>query len=239
MSRRIKAFVAISHSLSDWFIAQSPPLRCPVEIIPNGIDTNHFAPISRQQKSQLLEQRFPGAAKKTFILGTCARLEAIKNIEFMIEIFAVFNKKHPDTMLILIGDGSRRHHLEELAIAHHVQDHILFVGLIEDVYQWLPLFDLYLITSFDEGLPLSVLEAMSCNIPVIANSVGELPSIITPETGKLTQTLAVKEWIDILEDFYNSTKASESPPISGGRRAAQSSYSINSCVDSYLHLLLN
>ena len=79
----------------------------------------------------------------------------------------------------MIGDGPDRPALERQASEMGLQDRIIFVGEAHDPVRWLSVADLFLLPSTQESFGLAALEAMACEVPVIASSVGGLPEIIT------------------------------------------------------------
>jgi glycosyltransferase involved in cell wall biosynthesis len=93
---------------------------------------------------------------------------------------------HRDTRLVIIGDGSLRHSLEDLVRSLGCGDRVTLLGARDDVPDLLPHFDLFVLPSLSEGLPLAVLEAMACAIPVIATRVGDLPHVVQDAKTGLT-----------------------------------------------------
>jgi glycosyltransferase involved in cell wall biosynthesis len=115
---------------------------------------------------------------KDFTIGTISRLTAEKGVELLIR--SVANVIHEDlsASLVVIGDGRDRRFLEKLTHALGIKDKVLFTGYIPHADSYLSLLNIFVISSFTEGLPISLLEAMRSGTPVIATKVGGIPEVL-------------------------------------------------------------
>ena len=102
----------------------------------------------------------------------------VKRVTDTIEIFALVRQKIP-AKLILIGDGPDRGVAEYLARERCLSKDVLFLGKQDRVHQFLGLADLFLLPSELESFGLAALEAMACEVPVVATNVGGIPEVIT------------------------------------------------------------
>lgn len=87
----------------------------------------------------------------------------------------------PNNLLIkfiIIGDGSQKNDLEKYVIQNNLKDEIIFMGFRNNIEELLPEFDVFLLTSLTEGLPLTIYEAFSSKIPVVATKAGGIPEVI-------------------------------------------------------------
>ena len=98
---------------------------------------------------------------KTYIIGAVGRLSKVKNYDGLIKIFQKYIREKPNSMLVLVGDGSESDALKQLAEKLHVSSKVLFLGNIgsEDVYEVYKMFDLFIMTSHSEACPMVSLEA--------------------------------------------------------------------------------
>src|SRR5262249_30255147 len=107
--------------------------------------------------------------------------------------------------LVMCGDGPEREGAEALARQYNIADDVLFVGQIPNIIDYLSIADLLFLPSESESFGLSALEAMACEVPVIATRVGGLPEVVLDgETGVLielgdTRTMA-ESAVEILSD---------------------------------------
>ena len=132
----------------------------------------------------------------TNTIGFAGRLSPVKGAAHLLHAMALLSTDLPALRLEIAGDGPLREELEALAHSLEIQERISFLGWVEDLdiqsRGWLALIQ----PSLDEGVPLSVLEAMAAGCPVIASRVGGLPEVVYDGTTGLlvppadAQTLA-------------------------------------------------
>ncbi|MBM4078613.1 MAG: glycosyltransferase [Planctomycetes bacterium] len=147
-----------------------------VQVIRNGIDTTAFAVTSdaARHKDRL------GCAASDFVFGNVSRLNPVKDHASLIRAFSRLTRNAAGpAKLALIGDGELRQELKALVSSLGIAEFVRFLGARTDVPSLLPGFDAFVLSSYNEGLPLALLEAMSCARPVVATSVGSIPSVIT------------------------------------------------------------
>lgn len=99
-----------------------------------------------------------------------ARFSPQKNQEMLIKALAKVDKKKFE--LIFVGDGETLEYKKKLVKKLGLQDQTVFYGFKQDVLKYLEESDLYVLTTHYEGLPISIIEAMSCSLPIIASNVG-------------------------------------------------------------------
>lgn len=119
-----------------------------------------------------------GLSSETFILGTIARLDPIKNHLMMIKGIKTCIDQGLNVHLIIVGDGEMREEIESLVDKLGLRDHVTITGYLKDPTEYLNSFDLYLLTSFSEGTSMTLLEAMSIGLACIVTDVGGNPEII-------------------------------------------------------------
>ena len=112
-----------------------------------------------------------GLPPNSLILGTVARFDPVKAIDVLVEAFAILAPKWPEANLLIVGDGPELSKLESLAEMRGVRNRVVFAGLVPDAPRYLPAMDLYVSASHREGLPLSLLEAMVCGLPIVATRI--------------------------------------------------------------------
>ena len=153
-----------------------------VVTIPNGIDGSRFKiNIDREAKRTELGIRSQGA-----ILGIAVRISEQKGITFMLNAMRAILRKHPETTLVIAGDGELKSSLEEEARALGIAESVIFCGPRKDIPELLQLFDVYVLPSVWEGLPMIILEAMAAGCPIVASDVGGVSSAVKhDETGLL------------------------------------------------------
>lgn len=106
-----------------------------------------------------------------FVIGSVGRLTARKGYGFLLRAFAILSRTDLTAALVLVGDGEDRAKLEAQASALSIQNRVSFLGQRTDVQDLLKGFDLFVLPSFQEGLPTVLLESMACGVPVIATDI--------------------------------------------------------------------
>ena len=188
-----------------------PPDR--VRFIANGVAARPF--------DHLQARRGDGAR---LTIGTVAGLRPEKNVARLIRAFRVVRARR-EAQLVIVGDGPDRSTLEALARQLGVDGDVTFAGYQTNPMQWLETFDLFALSSDTEQLPISMLEAMACGIPVVATRVGDVPEIMPavatgaladPEDGAFADTLhwAIErrsEWPRWVEAGYERLESQYRP----------------------------
>jgi glycosyltransferase involved in cell wall biosynthesis len=135
-------------------------------VIRNGVDTQTFRP------------RTDGRAGNEVVVGYVGRLSPEKNPALFVRVVARLRAQRVPARFVVIGDGPMRGELEALAEALAVRDVVAFAGECRDMPARYRALDLLLLTSWHEGTPLALLEAMASGIPVVATDVGGVAELI-------------------------------------------------------------
>ena len=135
----------------------------------------------------------------------------------------------------MVGDGrlfeAVRAHVKNLGL----QDSVRMLGQRDDVAQLLAASDLFVSASHREGLPIAALEAMMAGLPVLATDVGDMPRLITPDTGRLVPAHRP----DLLAEALAELLADPEKLLTMGQAARQRAageYSMALCVERYMAL---
>ena len=153
----------------------------PPRVILNGIDTARFRPADQQAARRALGLPLDGK-----VIGISARLEHVKGVDIALEaLVRLDGEAARDVTLAIAGSGSLRATLERQAVALGIADRVAFLGHLDDMAAFYPALDVFCLPSRAEGLPLSLLEAQSCAIPVVATRVGGVCDAVCDATGHL------------------------------------------------------
>ncbi len=175
--------------LTDAFIAVAAPHGrylaehegCPaakVRVIPNGVDVEKFHP---RWPSRVLRQTL-GLPPDAPVAGIVAALRPEKNHELFLRAAALVRQQLPEARFLLIGEGPRRADLEALAGQLSLGQSVQFLGARRDVPELLALLDVLVLTSHMEANPVSILEAMAAEKPVISTRVGSVSETVLDGT---------------------------------------------------------
>ncbi|MFK7886873.1 MAG: TIGR03088 family PEP-CTERM/XrtA system glycosyltransferase [Gammaproteobacteria bacterium] len=169
----VRRFVCVSQQIRAWLQRDvGLPDEKLVQIY-NGVDTQRFSPVARDDARERL--RGAGVADGS-IIGAVGRLEAVKNQIELVRAFLNRCDRSAEfaaaTSLVLLGDGSSRSTIETFARDHVHGARVHLLGARDDVADLLPGFDVFVLPSLNEGISNTLLEAMSCGVPVVASRVG-------------------------------------------------------------------
>ncbi len=176
--------VCEANAVRDVILAQRAMLNCRAEqvvVIRNGIDLARFDPA---RYDRLACRAALGFAAGDFVIGTVCRLAPEKNLELLIGAmeFLIRRYRHgkrEGVGLVIAGpDGGSRAHLEAMVAELGLEGCVKLIGAHREVPEILRGLDMFAITSFYEGTPFAVIEAMAMELPIIATPVGGLPEII-------------------------------------------------------------
>jgi len=135
----------------------------------NGVDTELFRPDGGREALR----RELGLSESSLLIGIVARLDPIKDHPTLLRAFAEIANKHPDAHLAVVGDGTARPSLERPGLQR-----VHFLGGRADIPDLLRGLDLFVLTSLNEGISNTILEAMSSGLPVVASRVGGNPELV-------------------------------------------------------------
>lgn len=153
-----------------------------IQVIYNGIKP----PIVVPDETLKLKQKL-GINADIKIVGTIARLDPIKNHKMMLNAFAQVLLSHPNTKLIMVGDGEERDNIQKQIVNLKLQDNVIMPGYDPQPQHYLALMDIFLLSSLSEGTSMTLLEAMALGKPCVVTDAGGNPEIISHNSnGKVT-----------------------------------------------------
>ena len=172
--------VAISQSVRQALLqAGTRPPK--VRIIPDGVDPSSFENKDPQPWRQKL-----GIDEKSPVIGFIGSLIKKKGIEVLLRAGPTILEKHPSCRFLVVGEGPLQSHLEQVVTTLGTTNSVIFTGRQTDIPGMLAAMDVFVLPSLQEGLGVSVLEAMAAGRPIVASRVGGLPeSVLQGETGFL------------------------------------------------------
>ena len=144
-----------------------------IQVIYNGIAPLIVKVSKEERKSEL------SISESTFVFGTIARLDPIKNQIMMIKAFASITSKLENATLVIVGDGEMMEPLRILVDDLEITDKVKFTGYIPNPTSTLNVFDVFLLSSLSEGTSMTLLEAMSLGKPCIVTDAGGNAEVIT------------------------------------------------------------
>jgi glycosyltransferase involved in cell wall biosynthesis len=172
--RRLDAVITVNRDLQRTLgnLRWSPPT---VSTIPNGIArslTHKTMPCDRNNQIQDFCKQFD------FCFSTIGRLSPEKRVDLAISALHAISAEYSNVGLCILGDGRLRGTLEQQARRLGIRDKVLFAGYVENAAAKMHLFDCIALPSSTEGAPMTILEAMRANVPVVATRVGAIPELL-------------------------------------------------------------
>jgi N-acetyl-alpha-D-glucosaminyl L-malate synthase BshA len=163
---------AVSESLRASTYAELGVKRA-IEVIPNFLDCT----IHRRVPRPDLRSRFTGGDPATKIVVHVSNFRPVKRVDAVLAIFERIRRSVP-ARLLLVGDGPELGTAYRIARALGISAHVETVGAQEEVLPLLSISDVFLLPSSQESFGLAALEAMACEVPVVASRVGGIPEVI-------------------------------------------------------------
>jgi glycosyltransferase involved in cell wall biosynthesis len=180
-TKDIDRIIAISEGVRDVLINGGIAANA-IDVVPSGID---FSAFDEVKDRTFLRTEF-GFAPDDFLAGIVAALEDHKGHRYLIEAARIIRSRAPKVKIIVVGKGSLELELDKQARDLRVDDLVFFLGFREDVPRLLASLDVFVLSSYLEGLGTSIMDAMASRLPVVASAVGGIPEVVADgETGLL------------------------------------------------------
>ena len=200
-----------------------------VAVIYNGIDSGPAPDASARARVRTALQ----VDDDTVVVGTIARLDAVKDIGTLIRASAIASRT-ARLCLLIVGDGAERRDLEAAASAAsegRTLD-VRFMGHLDDARRWLAGCDVYANSSITEGVSLTILEAMAAGLPVVATRVGGTPEVLDDSCGVLVPPREPAALAGALVRLVEDPERRASLGIAA-RRRAETRFALDRMVDEY------
>ncbi len=173
------AVTAVSESLRRQTVEQLGVLTKTIHVVPNFIDPARFEAVRGTEGAR----RWAKPGERTLV-----HISNFRPVKRVLDVVEIFERIHRDVRcrLILVGDGPERGKVEQICRERELCNAITFIGSLPLIEEILVGADLLLLPSESESFGLAALEAMSCEVPVIATTAGGLPEVVVDgETGYL------------------------------------------------------
>jgi glycosyltransferase involved in cell wall biosynthesis len=156
-----------------------------ITVVPLGFELGHLL-TCESHRGEL--RRELGLADGTKLVGIVARLVPIKNHRLFLQAAKLVAEAVPEARFLVVGDGELREELEAYARDLGLDGSVLFTGWRRDLPRVYADLDVVVLTSINEGTPVSLIEAMAAGVPVVATAVGGVPDVVAGgETGYLVE----------------------------------------------------
>lgn len=198
-----------------------------IQVVSNGVDVSRFG------EDRLAARTALGLNAGDLVLGTIGRLEVEKDQRALLEAFQRLAAHRPDARLVIAGDGQLAGALKEQASQLGILDRTLFLGYRRDIARLLAAFDIFVLPSIREGLPVSLIEAMAASRPVVASDVGSVKDLITDDHCGFVVPPRDPAALDAALGRLAADASLRERLGAAGRRTAESRYSLAAIVKQY------
>jgi glycosyltransferase involved in cell wall biosynthesis len=182
-----------------------PDRKC--ELLDNGIDTVEY---TRGQTSSAAKAVL-GLPTTDLLVGGVGRLEAEKGFDVLIRSIHKLTTQGLAVRLVIVGEGSERTKLTALAAELGIADRVHLAGWQSDVRNYFEAMDLFALSSFREGLPNVLLEAMALEVPAVATRIAGIPKLIADQVnGRLVEPNDLDGLSSALSDVLRNPELRES-----------------------------
>lgn len=194
--KRVNKIIAVDEVTKEFYSTLYPQHRHKICTIPTGVNTNLFYPNDKVEAKKKL-----GFNVSTRLIIYVGRIEPPKKIDVILKAFAKIVSKENNYKLVFVGDGVSRNEMEKFSQILSISEHVSFLGVRKR--SELPVLfnaaDVSVLISGNEGSPLSVKESLACGVPVVANNVGDIASIVKNDyNGFIVNVENLKEIADKL-----------------------------------------
>jgi L-malate glycosyltransferase len=177
---QVDCFVAISKAVRDRLIADGIP-AAKTTVVNEGVDVERVVslPAGSVHAALFLPTQAP-------VVGSIGALVAQKDHHTLVEAAALVVKQVPDARFVVFGEGELRQALDEQIRHKHLERHVFLAGFRPDVLELMKDFDVFALSSLNEGMCTSLVDAMAARKPSVATAVGGVPEVLVEgETGFL------------------------------------------------------
>lgn len=147
-----------------------------------------------------------GISDDSILIGHVGRFFTQKNHEFLIDIFNQFHKNHPNSYLMLVGEGELKTSIQDKVRTLGLEDYVMFTGLRSDVNELLQAMDVFLFPSLYEGLPVSIVEAQAAGLPCLISDKVPIECKKTDLVYQLNLEDSVNVWSDKIYELSHITR---------------------------------
>ena len=223
----------VSQAAVERYISVGAVPKDKIRFMPNGIDTSKFKPDEMARKRLRNEL----GLDECFVWLAVGRFEEAKDYRNMLQAFSKVVAKKSDVILLLVGQGSLMEEAQELADELDLTDKVRFLGLRRDVPDLMNAADAYVLSSAWEGMPMVLLEASACGLPIVATDVGGNSEVVLDgRTGYIVPSRNPEALALAMEKMMALSPEQRSEMGEAGRAHIEDNYSLDRVVSKWEEL---
>lgn len=203
-----------------------------------GIDLERFHAGDAQTIQQKRQEL--GLQPQDVFLLSVGELSDRKNHVVVIEAMKQLIQRHPQLRYFICGQGEKKQELQQLIRKYHLEDHVKLLGFRTDVAELCQAADVFVFPSKQEGLPVALMEAMACGVPVVCSRIrGNTDLVKNGENGYLVRADQPEEYIQAIEKLLQIWKNTEEVrQMRKNNRARIKQYSLQTVLKQYREIVL-
>jgi len=186
-------FLACGEEAGHWMYGNRP-----FEVINNAVDTQKFAYNEEYRKE--IRKEF-GISDHTFVIGNVGRFEEAKNHNFLIDVFHKYAKIHPNSILIMLGEGTLLNNIKIKVERLGISDKVCFAGVRSDVQKFYSAMDMMLMPSLFEGLPFVAIEAQCAGLKTLLSTNVTDEAIVSDICKSRSLNDSIEKWCSDIENI--------------------------------------
>ncbi len=223
----------VSRAAVDRYIRVGATPKDKIIFMPNGVDTARFRP-NRAARLRLREELGIGDGFAWLAVG---RFEEAKDYPNMLRAFNMVAEEQVDAVLLLAGQGYLLEETKKLACDLGLKDRVRFLGVRRDVPELMNAANAYVMSSAWEGLPMVLLEAGACGLPIVATDVGGNGEVVlNGESGYIVPPRDVKALAAAMSKMMALSETERAALGQAGRAHIEANYSLDRVVDQWERL---
>lgn len=221
--RWVDLIISNSYSAREILIKNGKIPRKKIKVIPNGIE---------------IPEKLEKVKKDYIVIGAIGNLRKAKGYFHLIDAAKIVKEKFKNIKFYIVGEGELKEEIIRYIEKNGLNGYFVLTGYIENIYEYLKIFDIFVLSSLWEGCPVSLLESMGYGIPSVATDVGDVPYIIdNGKNGYIVKSGDCKEMakkiIDLIENEDLRAKMGQK-----AREKIKKWYSFEEMVKAYASIYL-
>jgi glycosyltransferase involved in cell wall biosynthesis len=204
LSSYANMFWACSIAAAEWFYTPQIISGNYFKLVNNAIDTEKFTFNLKTRINKRMELNL----SDKFIVGHVGRFSNQKNHLYLVEIFKSLSEENPNAHLLLVGDGYLRNDIESKIEEYNLLNKVSMLGVRKDIPELLQAMDVFVMPSYHEGLPVTLIEAQASNLPCIISDTITSEVQINDNVIKCKLDADVIQWVELIKQSNLLSKRS-------------------------------
>ena len=193
-------YLGCSDNANRWFYKYTG-IYSKACFLPNGIESGNFI---YNEKIRSVVRKELNISYSNVVVGHVGRIMWIKNHQFLIEIFKYYHNSNPSSTLVIVGVGPLEDDIRRKVREFGLENSVIFTGLRTDVNRLLQAFDIFVMPSFYEGLPVVLVEAQAAGLPVLCSDTISSKANLTKNFYALSLKRNPQIWSNRIAEILNN-----------------------------------